>query len=227
MKKIIVAIDGYSSCGKSSTAKAVASGLEYGYVDSGAMYRAVTLYFHNNYVKRTDPKSVSKALENIQIDFIYNNKTERNETFLNGLNVEGEIRKMYVSERVSEVSAIPAVRRAMVAQQQKMGKKKGIVMDGRDIGTTVFPDSELKVFMVADFKIRAERRQKELLAKDQLVDLDIILENLKKRDKIDTTRKESPLRKAEDAHEIDTSFMTFEEQVEEVLQLCTSKIVEE
>lgn len=225
MKKIVIAIDGYSACGKSSTAKAVAARLGYAYIDTGAMYRAVTLFFHEHHVHLTDPRAVDKALSDIHISFEYNPKSEENETYLNGLNVEQEIRKMYISENVSEVAAIKAVRVAMVAQQQRMGKHKGVVMDGRDIGTVVFPDAELKVFMNADFKTRAERRQKELLERDNLVNLDQVMENLSKRDQIDTSRKESPLRKAEEAVEIDTTYFTFEEQVEEIVRLATTQML--
>jgi CMP/dCMP kinase len=226
MKKIVIAIDGYSACGKSTTAKAVASKLGYLYLDSGAMYRAVTLYFDQHYININNSKEVDKALEEIHITFILNPKLMYNETYLNGLNVEEEIRKMYVSERVSEVSALPQVRKALVAQQRKLGRKKGVVMDGRDIGTVVFPDAELKIFMLADFQIRAERRQKELLEKDQLLNLEEVKENLRKRDFLDTTRQESPLKKAEDAYIIDTTFITIEEQVEEIIKLATSKMIE-
>ncbi|MEM7550022.1 MAG: (d)CMP kinase [Bacteroidota bacterium] len=226
MEKIIVAIDGYSACGKSSTAKVVAKELDYGYIDTGAMYRAVTLYFHENYLNCHNPKELAKGLENINIEFKYDPESGQNVTYLNGLNVEEEIRKMYISKKVSEVSAIPEVRRAMVTQQQKMGKKKGIVMDGRDIGTVVFPGAELKIFMTADFQKRAERRQKELLEKGELVDLEEIMENLRKRDLLDTSRKESPLRKADEAFEIDTTHVTLQEQVDKILNLTTTKLVE-
>lgn len=225
MKKIVIAIDGYSACGKSTTAKAVAAILGYTYIDTGAMYRAITLYFHQNHVSLTNKKDVEKALESIDITFHKNEKTGLAETFLNGLNVEGEIRKMYVSENVSQVSCLAEVRRAMVAQQRKLGKKKGVVMDGRDIGTVVFPDAELKVFMEADIYVRAGRRQEELLENGQLVDLSEIIENLKKRDHIDSTREESPLRKAEDALVLDTTFLTLEEQVDEVINQALSKIL--
>ena len=161
MQKITIAVDGYSSCGKSTTAKKVAARLGYSYIDTGAMYRAVTLYFHQHLVTLTNEKEVAKALDNIQIEFRRNPNDGRNETFLNGLNVEDEIRKLYIANQVSEVSAIAQVRHAMVAQQRKMGKKKGVVMDGRDIGTVVFPDAELKSFMTADPIIRANRRQIE------------------------------------------------------------------
>ena len=225
MKKIIIAIDGYSACGKSTTAKMVASILNYGYIDTGAMYRAVTLYFLDHYIDITNPKSVAKALSEIEITFHCNPKNGENETFLNGLNVEKVIREMRVSEKVSEVSAIKAVRVSLVAQQQKMGKSKGILMDGRDIGTVVFPDADLKIFMTADFDIRAERRQKELLEKGNLIDLDKVKGNLSKRDQIDTSRKESPLKRAENAVEIDTTHVTFDEQVEQIVNLAQGKMI--
>ena len=225
MKKIVIAIDGYSACGKSSTAKIVAKQLGYNYIDTGAMYRAVTYYFLEHYVNPSNPKEIEKALEHIDINFLFNEKLGFSETYLNGSNVEEEIRKMYVTEKVSEVSAIPEVRKQLVNQQRKMGKKKGVVMDGRDIGTNVFPDAELKIFMTADLRVRAERRQQELLQKDQLVGLEKIEENLQSRDKIDSERKENPLRQAEDAFLIDSSFLTLEEQVEKVLQLATEKMI--
>lgn len=225
MHKIVVAIDGYSSCGKSTTAKALAAHLGYGYIDSGAMYRAVTLYFVQNYIEFTNPKAIDKALQNIDIRFVYNAELNKSETFLNGLNVEHEIRQMYVSDKVSEVSALPQVRHAMVLQQQKMGKKKGVVMDGRDIGTTVFPDAELKVFMQSDMYIRAQRRQQEYLAQDIMIEFDEVIKNLQKRDTIDTTRKESPLMKADDAFLLDNTFMTIEEQVEIVFELAMARII--
>jgi cytidylate kinase len=224
MNKIIIAVDGYSSCGKSTTAKRVAARLGYAYIDTGAMYRAVTLYFLEHHITFTNDKEVAKALENIQIEFRRNPNDGRNETFLNGLNVEDEIRKLYIANQVSEVSAIAAVRHAMVAQQRRMGKSKGVVMDGRDIGTVVFPNAELKVFMTADPLIRATRRQIELMEKGDVLDLEEILENIHKRDHIDTTRKESPLRRADDAVDIDTSFMTLDEQVETVCLLADGAI---
>ena len=222
LQKIIIAIDGYSSCGKSTTAKQVAAKLGYGYIDTGAMYRAVTLYFIENQVTMTNPKDVEKALQHISIAFHHNNKTGENETFLNGLNVEKEIRKMYISDMVSEVSTIAEVRHAMVAQQQKMGKRKGIVMDGRDIGTRVFPNAELKIFMTADINLRAHRRQLELLEKKQMVNLEEIKKNLEHRDLIDSTRKESPLTQAPDAHLIDTSYISVDEQVDMVVGMAQS-----
>ncbi|WP_299756601.1 (d)CMP kinase [uncultured Pontibacter sp.] len=225
MKKIVIALDGYSSCGKSTTAKLVAAELGYAYIDTGAMYRAVTLYFLEHHVSFTNPKEINEALDNIDIEFHYNPKNKRNEIYLNGLNVEDEIRKMYISNMVSEVSVIAEVRRAMVAQQQKMGRKRGVVMDGRDIGTAVFPDAEVKIFMTADVDTRTKRRQDELLEKKQLVNYDEIRENLQKRDLIDSTRAESPLRQAEDAHLLDTSHMTIDEQVEFVIERVTGQLL--
>lgn len=224
MKKINIAIDGFSSCGKSSTAKVVAKNLGYAYIDTGAMYRAITLYFLEHYINFTDPHAVHEALQKIELKFVPNLQTNQSEIFLNGLNVEEEIRKMYIAEKVSEVAAIVEVRRNMVAQQQRMGKKRGIVMDGRDIGTMVFPDAELKIFMSADVVIRAERRQKELFEKNELVELDKVIDNLKHRDHIDTTRTEGPLCKATDALELDTTFITFDEQVDIIMGLALSKI---
>lgn len=224
MPKIIVAIDGFSSCGKSTTARQVASQLHYAYVDTGAMYRAVTLYFIDNHIATTNPKEVEKALGDVHITFRRQPETGSNDVYLNGLNVEAEIRKLYISDKVSEVSAIPAVRHAMVAQQQRMGKGKGLVMDGRDIGTVVFPDAELKVFMTADPLIRAQRRQEELLGKGEMVDLELVMENLVKRDHLDSTRAESPLRQAEDAVLLDNSFMTIDEQVDLVVALADQQI---
>jgi cytidylate kinase len=226
VQKIIIAVDGFSGCGKSTTAKSVASALGYSYIDSGAMYRAVTLYFDQNYINLTDTKKILKALDNIHITFEFNSKIGGSETFLNGLNVEEEIRTMYISERVSAVSAIPEVRHAMVHLQQKLGKKGGIVMDGRDIGTTVFPKAELKIFVVADMMIRAKRRQDELADKGDLVTLDDVIKNLSERDRIDSTRAESPLRRADDAKDLDTSYLTIDEQVDIVMHLATSKMVE-
>lgn len=226
MKKIIIAIDGYSACGKSSTAKVCAQKLGYTYIDTGAMYRATTLYFKEHYVDITNPKAVALALHNIHITFYLNSKTLTTDTYLNGTNVEDEIRKMYISERVSEVSGSAEVRRHMVALQQRMGKKKGVVMDGRDIGTVVFPDAELKIFMHADEMIRAHRRQQELLSHKQVVDLDDILSNLRKRDLLDSTRTEGPLKKAEGAYLLDTSYMIPEEQVDYVINLSISKMID-
>lgn len=222
LSKIIIAIDGYSACGKSTTAKEVARILGYKYIDSGAMYRAVTLYFLEHHVSLTNPKEIAKALQQISISFKVNAKGIT-ETYLNSLSVEKDIRRMKVSENVSQVSAIKEVRVAMVEQQRRLGKEKGIVMDGRDIGTVVFPKAELKFFMTADILVRAFRRQKELLLLDRLVDLDEVIENIQKRDQIDTTRKESPLVKAPDAIVIDTTHITIDEQVDEVIRLAIGK----
>jgi cytidylate kinase len=219
MSKIIIAIDGYSSCGKSTTAKKAASHLGYSYIDTGAMYRAVTLYFIQNHVSLSNTKEVENALENIQIEFRISTSGQ-NQTYLNGLNVEDEIRKLYVADKVSDVSAIAVVRHAMVDQQRKMGKKKGFVMDGRDIGTVVFPDADLKIFMTADPLVRAHRRQIELMDKGEVLDIEDILKNIEKRDITDTTRVESPLRKADDAIIIDTTYMTLDEQVDQVILLA-------
>jgi cytidylate kinase len=224
MRKIVIAIDGYSACGKSSTAKNVAKELNYRYIDSGAMYRAVTLYFLDHLVAITNSKEVEKAIREIQLSFRVNAKGV-SELFMNGVNVERDIRKMRISENVSPVSALKEVREAMVAIQRKLGKEKGIVMDGRDIGSVVFPQAELKLFLTADMLMRAFRRQKELLQRDDLVDIDTIVENLTKRDQIDSTRKESPLIKSPDAILIDTTHITIDEQVDEVVRLAFSKIV--
>lgn len=224
MRKIIVAIDGYSACGKSTTAKEVAQILGYYYVDSGAMYRAVTVYFLEHHIAITNPREVTRALSDIQVSFKIN-PMGVTEAYLNGLNVEGKIRKMKVSEYVSQVSALKEVRQAMVEVQRKIGKRRGIVMDGRDIGTVVFPDAELKLFLTADLLVRAFRRQKELLNRDELVDLDSVIGNLRQRDEFDSKRKESPLVQASDAIEIDTTHVTIDEQVDEVVRLATSRMM--
>ncbi len=224
MTKINIAIDGLSGCGKSSTAKKVASALGYKFIDTGAMYRAVTLYMLNNDVDLQSIEEVTKALDAIQIDFRYNAETKRNETFLNGQNVEEEIRTMKVANSVSAVATIKAVRVAMVAQQQQMGKDKGVVMDGRDIGSVVFPEAELKLFMTASSEVRAQRRKMELAEKGVEVSLEEIIENLESRDQIDSSRAESPLIKVDDALEIDTSNLKFEEQVQKVLDLARQRI---
>ncbi len=218
--KIVIAIDGYSGCGKSTTAKLVAKHLGYLYIDSGAMYRAVTLYFLENEIDYTNSENVLKALANIDIYFDYNPATNKNDTYLNGKNVESEIRKMYISDNVSNISKITEVRKAMVKFQKNIGNQKGVVMDGRDIGTQVFPDAELKIFMTADVFTRAQRRQAELLAKGENTPLQEIIENLQKRDHIDTTRTESPLRKAEDAFLLDSTYIDVEEQTNFVIRLA-------
>ena len=223
-RKIVIAIDGYSACGKSTTAKQVANVLGYRYIDSGAMYRAVTLHFLDRHVSTTNPKEIDRALQDVNITFKVNPRNQ-SETFLNGLNVEKKIRSMRVSEMVSQVSTIKAVRTALVDLQRRMGKEKGVVMDGRDIGTTVFPNAELKLFMTADMLVRAFRRQRELLDRDQLIDLDDVMDNLISRDKIDTTRAESPLKQASDAIVMDTTFITIDEQVDEVVRLALSRMI--
>lgn len=224
MQKINIAIDGYSGCGKSSTAKVVAARLGYKFIDSGAMYRAVTHYFQTHNIRLDDREEVERALSYIEIDFVFNAKSGKYETLLNEQNVEHVIRSMKISEGVSQVAAIKEVRTAMVQEQQKMGEKKGVVMDGRDIGSVVFPNAELKIFMKADAKVRAKRRQEELEAKGEEVPLADIVRNFEDRDLMDTTRKESPLVQVEDAVVIDTSNMAFEEQVQKVLNLAMGKI---
>ena len=224
MRKIIIAIDGYSACGKSTTAREVAKIIGYRYIDSGAMYRAVTMYFLDQHISLTNPKEIVNALQKIKVSFQVNG-SGITETFLNGLNVEKRIRKMRISENVSQVSAIKEVRTVMVQQQRKLGRDKGIVMDGRDIGTVVFPEAELKLFLTADILVRAFRRQRELLEKKDLVDLDTIIANLQKRDEIDSHRKESPLVQANDAIVMDTTHITVEEQVDEVVRLALGCIV--
>ncbi len=224
MQKIIIAIDGYSGCGKSSTAKSVAHELSYLYLDSGAMYRAVTLYFLRARIDLKDREAVLQALHQIDIRFERNKLTLENETYLNDENVENEIRKMEVSQRVSDVSAIPEVRQQMVKQQRQMGKNKAVVMDGRDIGTNVFPAAELKIFMTADLKVRAQRRKQEMDNKGVTARLDQIMANLAERDRIDTRRKVNPLTRAPDAVEIDTTKLDFAEQVEQVTALAKKLI---
>lgn len=226
MKKINIAIDGFSGCGKSSTAKEVAKVLGYKFIDTGAMYRAVTLCFINNNVDIKSEEAVAKVLGELSIDFRSNTESGKSETFLNEQNVEEEIRKMYVSQMVSPVSAIKSVRQAMVAQQQQMGKRRGVVMDGRDIASVVFPDAELKVFMKASDEARARRRQKELEEKGEVVSLEEIALNFRERDAQDTSRKESPLVQVPEAVVIDTSDLAFEEQVQKILNLARQKIAE-
>ena len=215
MKKITIAIDGFSSCGKSTMAKDLAREIGYIYIDSGAMYRAVTLYcLENGFFTNDgiDTAQLEAAMPNIRISFQLNPETQRPMTFLNGVNVEDRIRTMEVSTRVSPVAALPFVREALVKLQQEMGKEKGIVMDGRDIGTAVFPDAELKIFVTASAEIRAQRRYDELKAKGQEASFEEILANVKERDYIDQNREVSPLRKADDAILLDNSNLTIEEQ---------------
>lgn len=213
--KIVIAIDGFSSCGKSTMAKDLARKIGYIYIDSGAMYRAVTLFCLNRGLidgDTVDTEALRPLMAEIHIEFRLNPATGKADTYLNGENVEQEIRSMRVSDKVSPVSAIPFVRTALVALQQEMGRQKGIVMDGRDIGTTVFPDAELKIFVTASAATRAQRRVDELRAKGVSVDFDEVVANIVKRDHIDQTRKESPLRKADDAIELDNSTLTIEQQ---------------
>jgi cytidylate kinase len=224
MKKIIITIDGFSSCGKSTLAKQLAKQLNYVFVDSGAMYRAITLYFLREHIDWNNTASVNEALANITLDFEYNDESGRSDMLLNDENVESLIRDMLVSESVSEVAAIKEVREFAVAQQQKLGEKKGIVMDGRDIGTTVFPQAELKIFVTADVAVRVERRYKELLSKNTAVSIDEVKNNLEMRDYIDSNREVSPLRKADDAVVLDNTDLTREEQLQLVLQWAKAKI---
>lgn len=216
MKKITIAIDGFSSCGKSTMAKDLAKRIGYIYVDTGAMYRSVTLFALRNGLFNEDDSinvdELEKRMDEINISFKLNEETGKPDTYLNGELVEKEIRSMEVSNRVSPIAAIPFVRTAMVAQQQKMGKKKGIVMDGRDIGTVVFPDAELKVFVTASAEVRAQRRFDELKAKGMEADFDEILKNVQERDYVDSHREVSPLKQADDAIVLDNSYMTIEEQ---------------
>ena len=220
MKKITIAIDGHSSCGKSTMAKDLAREVGYVYVDTGAMYRSVTLYalrnglFTNEGIKEAE---LRQQMPNIQISFKFNPEAGRPDTYLNGECVEKEIRSLEVSNHVSPIAAIPFVRTAMVAQQQQMGKDKGVVMDGRDIGTTVFPDAELKIFVTASAQVRAQRRFDELKAKGMPADFDDILKNVEERDYIDSHREVSPLRQADDAILLDNSNMTIPEQKEWLL----------
>jgi cytidylate kinase len=216
MNKIIVAIDGYSGTGKSSTAKAVAKCLNYTYIDSGAMYRAVTYYFLQNGVDINSPHAVTSHLKRIELTF--QNNGEHEMLLLNGAWVDNQLRTMEVNSNVSPVSAIPEVRTAMVKLQQEAGREKGVVMDGRDIGTVVFPDADLKVFMTASIDVRSKRRQLELKEKGIDSDIKEIKRNLAQRDKIDSSRETAPLIKAVGALEIDTSALTFEEQVQTIVE---------
>lgn len=222
--KINIAIDGYSSCGKSTLAKALARQLHYTYIDSGAMYRAITLYFLRENTLFSDESSVSKALDNIRIHFEYNEQSGHADICLNDENVSRGIRDMIVAEKVSEVAAIKAVRKFAVEQQKEAGRKKGVVMDGRDIGTIVFPDAELKIFMTADPAIRVKRRFLELQTIAPDVTLEEVKINLEMRDYIDSNREESPLRKADDARVLDNSDLTEEEQLKKALEWASEII---
>lgn len=222
-KKIIITIDGWSSCGKSTLARQLAKKLGYVYVDSGAMYRAITLYFLRNHIDWTDLKEVRKALKAIRLDFNFNEKNGNSEIYLNDENVEYVIRDLVIAEKVSEIAAIREVREFAVAQQQALGKKKGIVMDGRDIGTVVFPDAELKIFMTADNAVRVERRFRELYEKNPNITIEEVKNNLEMRDYIDSNREVSPLRKADDAIVLDNTNLTEEQQFQKALGWAREK----
>lgn len=230
MKKITIAIDGHSSCGKSTMAKDLARELSYVYIDTGAMYRAVTLYAIEAGLfadQQVDVDKLRGQMDNIRIGFKFNPEAGRPDTYLNDVRVEDRIRTMEVSSKVSLIAAIDFVRTAMVAQQQAMGQGGGIVMDGRDIGTTVFPDAELKVFVTASAQVRAERRYKELTAKGEACNFEEILQNVVERDRIDSTRAVSPLRQADDAVVLDNSNLTIEEQKQWLINLATQRIKEQ
>ena len=227
MNKITIAIDGFSSTGKSTVAKQLSKALGYVYVDSGAMYRAVTLYAMQNGIinaEHFDTEKLIANLKEIHVAFKFNEAIGFAEVYLNGKNVEREIRTLEVSNFVSPVAEISEVRRMLVKQQQKMGKDKGVVMDGRDIGTVVFPDAELKIFMIASAETRAKRRYHELLDKDEDVNYDEVLHNVMSRDRIDTSRKDSPLMKSKDAIEFDNSDLTVEEQFNTLYNLAKKTI---
>ena len=219
MNKKIITIDGWSACGKSTLAKQLANKLGYVYIDSGAMYRAITLFFLRNSIDLSNTVEVSAALRNINIDFRFNPDAKHADIYLNDENIETLIRDLSVAEKVSAIAAIEAVRTFAVAQQQKMGVNKGIVMDGRDIGTTVFPTAEIKLFMTADSDIRVERRLKELRPKNPQITREEVKKNLETRDHLDSTREISPLRKAEDAIVLDNSHLSMEEQLAFALRL--------
>lgn len=223
-KKIIVTIDGWSSCGKSTLAKQLAKELNYRYIDSGAMYRAITLYFLRNHIDWTNEKQVSDGLQHISIEFIYNATSGNTDIYLNGEDVEYVIRDLVVAEKVSDVATIKAVRDFAVAHQQKIGDEKGIVMDGRDIGTTVFPRAEVKIFMTADEKIRVERRYKELFQKNPNITIPEIKANIEMRDYIDSHREVSPLRKADDARVLDNSNLSEKDQLKIALDWVREKL---
>lgn len=224
MSKIIITIDGWSSCGKSTLAKQMARALGYIYIDSGAMYRAITLYFLRHHVDWTNQEQTNQALQQIQLHFEFNERSQQSDIHLNGENVEYLIRELVVAEKVSEVAAIAAVRDFAVRQQQQMGAQKGIIMDGRDIGTTVFPAAELKIFMTAEQSVRVQRRYQEMLIKNPNVTLEEVQKNLATRDHIDSNRAVSPLRKATDAILLDNTQMTMDEQLDYALKLASEKM---
>jgi len=224
MRKIIGAIDGWSSCGKSTMARQLASKLNYLFIDSGAMYRAITLFFSRNSIDLGNMDDVKKALSHINLEFVFNNENGNTEICLNQENVENLIRNFDIAARVSEVASNSFVREFAVAEQQKIAKSKGIVMDGRDIGTTVFPDAELKIFVTADIKTRVLRRYKELVLKNPEITLDEVQQNLEARDYMDSNREISPLRQAEDALLLDNTNLTPSEQLDIVLNLASAKM---
>lgn len=224
-KKIIITIDGWSSCGKSTLARQLAKDLGYVYVDSGAMYRAITLHFLREHIDFDNEQEVVDALKHITLSFKVNDQTSQSEIYLNDENVEYVIRDLIIAEKVSDVAAIPAVRTFAVAQQQSMGQDKGIVMDGRDIGTTVFPDAALKIFMTADIFTRVKRRFKEMFEKNPNIEIEDVKKNLESRDYIDSHREVSPLRQAEDAILLDNTSVSISEQLHFVKDLA-NKIIE-
>ena len=226
-EKIIITIDGWSSCGKSTLARQLAKKLGYLYIDSGAMYRAITLYFLRNNINRSDDKEIRHALKNIKLEFFYNEQNGKSEIYLNDENVEYIIRDLVIAEKVSDVAAIKEVRKFAVAVQQKIGKSKGIVMDGRDIGTTVFPAAAIKIFMTADEAIRVERRFAEMFEKNPNISLMEIRANIEMRDYIDSHREVSPLRKAEDAIVLDNTHLSEKQQLEFALNLVKNYMAKE
>ncbi len=224
MKKIIITVDGWSSCGKSTMARQLAKELNYVFIDSGAMYRAITLYFIQKNIDVSDNNSVLQALSNINLHFENDHYSGQNVIFLNGINVDAQIRELAIAQKVSEVAANASVRAFAVAEQQKIGELKGIVMDGRDIGTTVFPQAELKIFMTANQEVRVNRRYAELVAKNPNITIDEVRDNLAQRDYIDSHREVSPLRKADDALILDNSALTPNEQLAMALAWAQDKI---
>jgi len=229
MKKVIIAIDGHSACGKSTLAKSLAKELKYVYIDSGAMYRAITYYaLQNDYILEDGEvlkEYLLEDLKKINISFNYNSITGKSDTFLDGINVEDDIRKMKVSKSVSAISKLKEVRTKLVDFQRKLGKYKGVVMDGRDIGTVVFPDAELKLWVTANIEVRAARRYKELLEKGQQISLDEVRENVNYRDLQDSTRKESPLKRADDCKDIDNSILSKNETLNLAVGFANDAIV--
>jgi cytidylate kinase len=229
MKKIIIAIDGHSACGKSTLAKALAKELKYIYIDSGAMYRAVTLFaIQNNWIsddgKNVEENELVDALNNINISFNYNSQTGKSDTFLNGINIEDEIRSMNVAKAVSAVAKIKKVREKLVEFQQSFGKNKGIIMDGRDIGTVVFPNADLKIWVTANMEVRTARRYKELIEMGAKITVDEVRNNIQSRDFEDSNRKESPLKRAEDAKDIDNSYLSKNETLQAAINLVDETI---